>query len=122
MRLWHGVRPGGEGVALVVLHAGKRVVHVRVARLVGAHGEHEVAHGGVRVEAPVLDGDVGRRRVGPLGQAAGVDVVQQVRVCPDGLLLEIADHAVAVRRREEVAQEEEVAEDALRREHQAAHD
>ncbi len=67
------------------------MVHVAVGALIGAHGDDDVAQGRVRVELPVVDGDLGRRDV---GVAARIHFGEILRVGEDGLLLEIADHAV----------------------------
>ena len=66
---------------------------MRVRRLVGAHGEDQIAHRRALAQLPVRDADRRRRRVDP--QAAGVDAAQGVTVRFNGLLLEISDAAVA---------------------------
>ena len=86
-------------------------------RLVRAHVQEQVAHGALALgHLPVVDGDVGHLEVwvGPLGQVAGVDLLDDAAVGVDGLLLEVADEAVAGARGEEVRQEHAVEEDALR--------
>lgn len=44
--------------------------------LVGAHGQQEVPHAGALGQAPVAEADFGGGQVGPLRQAAGVQVLQ----------------------------------------------
>ena len=86
-------------------------------RLVCAHIVHQVPHRAAALgHVPVRDGNIGYRkvRVGPLLEMAGLDLADDVRIGVHGLLLEVADEAVAGARRQQVGEEEAVEEDALR--------
>ena len=110
------------GVALLV-EVAQRVVDLAVLGLVGAHVQQQVAHRALALgHLPVLDGDLGRGHVLPLGQLARLQVVDGPRVRDDRLLLQVPHEAVAGARRDEVRQEEAVEEDALRAQDHQPHE
>ena len=77
-----------ERVGRIPLDSRQRVVHVAVARLVCAHRQQQIADLVVpRAQVPVADRDLGRSPVAPVRDLAGVQIVDHMRVRPDGLLL-----------------------------------
>ena len=111
------MRSGRERVLLIGFHPGKRVVNVRMAGLVSSDRKNEVKHRSILVQAPVLDRDRWWFSIRPFRNTAVFEVFGQVGVRLDSFLLEVSDHTVAERRGHEVGEEEEVAEDALGKQH-----
>ena len=91
-----------EGVGVVGVDDGELVVDVAVGGLVRAHREQQVTHAGVRPEAPVELGDVGRGEALPGRQLAGVQVLDGLGVGVHRLLLQVAHKGVAGAGRDDV--------------------
>lgn len=110
---------------LLVVQVAQRVVDTPVDGLVGTDVEDQVPHGASPLgHVPVLHGQFGdlEARVAPLGQEALFDLLDAPGVGVHGLLLEVADEAVADLGRDEVRAEEGVEEDALRGEDHRLHE
>ena len=100
-----------------LLQICQRVVDLAMLRLVGPHVEHQMPHRALVLgHLPVVDRNVGNLKVGigPLGQVAGLDLLDDAAVGVHGFLLDVADEAVARPRRQQVREEHAVEEDALR--------
>ena len=75
------------------------VVDVPVVRLVCPDRHHHLPEPRVLGQAPVVDGNGGR---GHVLDAARVNLLQELRVRVDGLLLQVAHHAVSHARADDV--------------------
>lgn len=106
-----------EGIGiLVLLQVRQGVVDLSVLSLVCSDVQQEVLHGPVALwDVPVVDCEVrdGELGVGPLRELPGLEVLDGEGVGEHGLLLEVADEAVAGARGHEVGEEHAVEEDAL---------
>lgn len=70
---------------------------------------------------PILDGDLGRLLVLPVGEPSRLEFLDGSRVGDDSFLLEISDETVAGARGHQVGEEEAIEEDALRAEDEQTH-
>lgn len=106
----------------LLVQIAQRVVDLAVLGLVRSDIQQQIAHAALALgHVPVADGNLGGLEVLPLGQLAGVDVGDGERVGEDGLLLEVADEAVAGARGNEVGEEHAVEKDTLGAEDHKAH-
>lgn len=107
----------------LLVQVAQGVVDLTVLGLVRAHVQQQVAHRPLALgHLPVLDSDLRSGHVLPLGQLAGLEVVDGTGVGDDGLLLEVGHEAVAGAGRDQVREEEAIEEDALRAQDHQAHE
>ena len=113
-----------ERVRVLPLHQiAQRVVHLAMLGLIGADIQDQIPNAPLPLRhIPVADGDLGSLGGLKERQVAGVDLGDEARVGDDGLLLEVADEAVARARRDEVGEEERVVPHPLRGEQHRAHE
>ena len=98
------------------------MIDLAMLGLIRADIQQQISHTALPLgHVPVSDRDLGGLEGLPLGQFAGVDVVDGEGVGEHGLLFEVADEAVAGAGRDEVGEEEAVEEDALGAEDHEAH-
>lgn len=109
-------------VGVHLLQIAQSMVHLAVLRLVRADIIQQILDRPLSLRhLPVLNGDLGRLLILPMGELPRLKFLDGSRVGDDGFFFEISDEAVAGARGHQVGEEEAVEEDALRAEDEQTH-
>jgi len=115
-----------KGIRIFILvQVCEGVVDLPMLGLIRTDIVHEVPHSTVSFRhLPVVDGEIWNAEVGirPLGQLAGLDILDYERVGEDGFFFEVAYEAVTCLRRDEVGEKHAVEEDSLSTEDHELHE